>query len=267
MPDWPATTVLMPISRSYRIEFLADIRRLRECLDIQRRVWEFSDLDLLPLRSLVVNGRIGGQVFGAIDVEDNLLGFLTAAPGYREGRIYLHSHMMGVLPQYRNLGIGRSLKLAQRQDALSRGIPTVEWTFDPLEIGNANFNIESLGVICRRYYVDTYGITSSPLHGNLPTDRLVAEWHLSSPRVAACISKRFFSRAASHEVVRLELPMNIQELKTADPALAARIQTDIRHRFLELFGRGYFTTRFELDDSRKMAYYLLEPYDEACVLP
>ena len=256
----------MPNSPSYRIEFLTDIRHLVACLDIQRKVWEFSDLDLLPLRSLVVSGRIGGQVFGAIDVGDNLLGFLTAVPGYREGKVYLHSQMMGVLPQYRNLGIGRSLKLAQRQDALSRGIPTVEWTFDPLEIRNANFNVKSLGVICRRYYVNTYGVTSSPLHGNFPTDRLLAEWHLSSPRVAARISERSFPRAVSHEVVRLELPMNIQELKTADPALAASIQMELRHRFLEHFGRGFSTTGFELDESRKIAYYLLEPFDEACVL-
>ena len=96
-------SILMPSSQNYRIEPLTDIQRFRECLEIQRKVWGFSDLDLLPLRSLVVSGKIGGQVFGAIDGDNNLLGFLTAVPGYREGKVYLHSHMMGVLPEYRNL--------------------------------------------------------------------------------------------------------------------------------------------------------------------
>jgi predicted GNAT superfamily acetyltransferase len=256
----------MPSSQNYRIESLSDIQRLHECLAIQQKVWGFSDRELLPLRSLVVSGRIGGQVFGAIDGENNLLGFLTALPGYREGKVYLHSHMMGVLPEYRNLGIGRSLKLAQRQDALNRGITRVEWTFDPLELRNANFNIESLGVICRRYDVDTYGVTSSPLHGNLPTDRLLAEWHLTSSRVAARISKSSLSKSNLNEAVYLELPLNMQELKTSDPALAASIQMKLRHRFLELFGSGYLATGFKMDKSPNTASYILEPFDEACIL-
>ena len=109
----------------------------------------------------------------------------------------------------------------------------MEWTFDPLEIRNAKFNIESLGVICRRYDVDTYGITSSPLHGNLPTDRLLAEWHLFSPRVAARISKTSFSRTDSNPAVHIEFPWSIRELKTAEPILAAGIQLNLRHRFLD----------------------------------
>jgi predicted GNAT superfamily acetyltransferase len=256
----------MSTSRSYRIERLTDIQLLRECIEIQRKVWGFSDLDLLPLRSFVVSGRIGGQVFGAIDSEDNLLGFLTAVPGFRDEGVYLHSHMMGVLPEYRNLGIGRSLKLAQRQDALSRGISRVEWTFDPLEIRNAHFNIESLGVICRHYVVDTYGVTSSPLHGSLPTDRLLAEWHLSSPRVVTRISRTAFGRTDSKEAIHLELPLNMQELRNTEPVLAGNTQLNLRQRFLDLFGCGYTTTGFEMDHSRNIAYYVLEPFDKAGIL-
>jgi predicted GNAT superfamily acetyltransferase len=174
--------------------------------------------------------------------------------------------MMGVLPEYRNLGIGKSLKLAQRQDALNRGISRVEWTFDPLEIRNAQFNIESLGVICRAYDVDTYGVTSSPLHGNLPTDRLLAEWHLLSPRVTARFSKTSFSRPDSNQAVHVELPLSMKELKTAEPILAAGIQLKLRHRFLELFGSGYSIVGFETDKSRNIAYYILEPLDQACTL-
>ena len=90
--------------------------------------------------------------------------------------------MLGVLPAYRDAGVGRSLKLQQREEALARGIELIEWTFDPLELKNAFFNIERLGAIVRRYCENQYGITTSPLHGGLPTDRCLAEWWLASPR-------------------------------------------------------------------------------------
>ena len=110
-----------------------------------------------------------------------------ALPGYRDGKPYLHSHMLAVLPEYRNAGLGRRLKLAQRDDALARGFDLMEWTFDPLEIKNAHLNIARLGAIVRRYQPDFYGPSSSPLQGGLPTDRLYAEWWLRSDRVAGIL--------------------------------------------------------------------------------
>jgi predicted GNAT superfamily acetyltransferase len=126
---------------------------------------------------------VGGQVFGAFDGE-KLVGFLLAIPGIRpDGRVYLHSHMMGVLPEYRNAGIGRQLKMRQREDAIARGIDLIEWTFDPMQLKNAWFNIEGLGAIARRYVRNQYGVSSSALQGGLPTDRLVAEWWVNAERL------------------------------------------------------------------------------------
>src|SRR4051794_13972047 len=130
----------------------------------------------------VVASKIGGQVIGAFH-EENLVGFALSIPGSRNGHTYLHSHMLAVREQYRNAGLGRRLKLAQRDDAIARGFELMEWTFDPLEIKNAYLNIEKLGVIVRRYTLNQYGISSSPLQGGLPTDRCVAEWWLNSERV------------------------------------------------------------------------------------
>ena len=76
----------------------------------------------------------------------------------------------------------------QRDDALARGIQLIEWTFDPMELKNAFFNIERLGAIVRRYAENQYGITASPLHGGLPTDRCYAEWWIDSPRVRAVLA-------------------------------------------------------------------------------
>ncbi len=109
--------------------------------------------------------RIGGQVIGAFD-GDAIIGFAMSLPGYRDGKPYLHSHMLAVLPQYRNSGTGRRLKLAQRDDAIARGFHLMEWTFDPLEIRNAHLNISArLGVIVRRYQPDFLRPLLIPLAG------------------------------------------------------------------------------------------------------
>ena len=111
-------------------------------------IWGFADIELLPVRLFVVATKVGGQAFGAYD-GDRMVGFLPGDSRHEARRqVYLHSHMLGVLPEYRDTGMGRMLKLRQREDALARGIELMEWTFDPLEIKNAYFNMERLGRSC-----------------------------------------------------------------------------------------------------------------------
>jgi predicted GNAT superfamily acetyltransferase len=168
----------MVIRKCHRLD------EMRACVALQKDVWNFSDADLVPLRMFVVAGKIGGQVIAAFNDEGGeIAGFALAIPGARGGRPYLHSHMLAVRKHHQNAGIGRRIKLFQRDDAIARGFELIEWTFDPLEIKNAYLNIEKLGAIARCYIVNQYGITSSPLQGGLPTDRLVAEWWLRSKRV------------------------------------------------------------------------------------
>src|SRR5271157_4847465 len=138
-----------------KCEVLAE---MRDCFALQKEVWKFADADLVPVRMFVVASKIGGHVIGAFD-DKELIGFALAIPGMRNGHCYLHSHMLAVRQQYRNGGLGRRMKLHQREDALARGFELMEWTFDPLEIKNAYLNIEKLGAIARRYNVDQYGIT------------------------------------------------------------------------------------------------------------
>ncbi len=168
---------------------------MQACFELQKEVWKFSDAELIPVRIFVVAAKIGGQVIGAFvqrndqrNDQKELIGFAVALPGLRNGHCYLHSQMLAVRQQYRNGGLGRRMKLYQREDALARGIELMEWTFDPLEIKNAYLNIEKLGAIARRYSVNQYGITSSPLQGGLPSDRLVAEWWMKPSSNAARVS-------------------------------------------------------------------------------
>src|SRR5947207_4174252 len=130
-----------------------------------------------------------------------------ALPGHRNGHSYLHSQMLAVRQQHRNGGLGRRLKLYQREDAIARGFELMEWTFDPLEIKNAYLNIEKLGAVARRYNINQYGITSSPLQGGLPSDRLIAEWWLNSRRVERLLAEG--KNPAAKAVTSISVPAQI----------------------------------------------------------
>jgi len=160
-----------------------------------------------------------------------------------------------VLAQFRDRGVGRRLKLFQRQDALKRGIDLIEWTFDPLEVKNAHFNFVRLGAVARRYIPDCYGVTASPLHGGLPTDRLVAEWWLSSERVKSILADDAHPMDAAAE--RVSIPANLTEIKGGNRGAAARAQAQAREHFQKWFAKGYVATGVE---SRvRGTDYLLEP--------
>jgi predicted GNAT superfamily acetyltransferase len=246
----------------YRVQLLEDIDQFRQCVEIQHLAWGFSDADTLPMRSFVVCAKIGGQVIGAVDEKGLVLGFLNSFPGYRNGKVFLHSNMMGVRPDCQNYGIGRQLKLLQREEALSRGIELVEWTFDPLEVRNARINLELLGAICRTYLPNVYGVSSSRLHGRLPTDRLVAEWHLNSPRVKSRLESTLSPPTLSDGMPSLEIPLSIQHLKANEPETAARIQSGLRERMTELFRQNFFASRLAIDAANHKATYLFESFEQ-----
>jgi predicted GNAT superfamily acetyltransferase len=218
-----------------------------EAVRIQQEIWGYADVELLPLRLFVVAEKIGGQVLGAFD-DGAMVGFCLGIPGLKPGgKYYLHSHMLGVLPPYRNSGLGRQLKLKQREDAIERGIDLIEWTFDPLELKNAYFNIERLGAIVRRFVRNQYGSTSSHLHGGLPTDRCTAEWWINSKRVHNALNGEI---PAIVDVKRkLSVPTNISQLRTGDPELARRIQSELGDQLDECFSAGLAITRFEKTDN------------------
>ncbi|MGH9504762.1 MAG: GNAT family N-acetyltransferase [Terriglobales bacterium] len=207
------------------------------CVTLQKEVWSFADADLVPLRVFVVAEKIGGQVIGAFD-DGHIVAFSLSLPGSRGGHSYLHSQMLAVRSEYRNAGLGRQIKLFQRDDALARGFELIEWTFDPLEIKNAYLNIERLGAIARRYHVNQYGITSSPLQGGLPSDRLVAEWWLQSARVENLLRE---ARTPGFETLKtISVPAQIYDWKAslASRELAREVQDCNRGDFMQAFSDG-----------------------------
>jgi predicted GNAT superfamily acetyltransferase len=214
------------------------VAEFEQMVDLQVRVWQYSERDLVPAIMFVVAAKTGGQVMGAFDGEF-MVGFALAYAGIMDGQPYLHSHMAAVLPDYRDRGVGRELKLAQRADALTRGIQRIEWTFDPLQLKNAYFNICRLGVTVRRYLPNLYGQTSSPLHAGLPTDRLLAEWHLDSERVTNVLAGK-----------KPHVGTELQRVHVANPNGATKselagVQARMRERFQMLFAEGYAVTWLE----------------------
>jgi predicted GNAT superfamily acetyltransferase len=239
------------------IRTLTEHDELADAVRLQKEIWGFEDIELLPLRLFVVAEKIGGQVLGAFDA-DKMVAFCLGIPGLKAGgHYYLHSHMLGVLPEYRNTGLGRQLKLRQRVDALKRGISLIEWTFDPLEIKNAYFNIERLGAIVRRFVHNQYGTTSSHLHGGLPTDRLTAEWWLGTPRVEMIGAGLPFS--PNKEEARISVPTDIADLRCNETERAREIQAGIADQFDRHFQAGLAVIGFE--KSENAGTYLLGTWE------
>lgn len=243
--------------QTLEIHQLSKLNEFSDAVRLQREIWGFKDVDLLPLRLFVVASKIGGQALGAFH-DGKMVAFCLCIPGLKPGgKYYLHSHMLGVLPEYRNSGVGRKLKLKQREYALASGIDLIEWTFDPLEIKNAFFNIERLGAIVRRYVHNQYGTTTSHLHGGLPTDRLIAEWWIRTKRVEAICNGREFAR--SDAAVKISIPAEIGELRHHDPPRARSIQEGIGKEFDRQFQAGLAVIGFE--KSREAGTYLLGTWE------
>ncbi len=233
------------------------LEEFETCVALQRLIWGEADLEVEPVTMFVVASNVGGQVFGAFE-GNRMVGYLLALPGVRNGKPYLHSHMTGVLEEYRDKGVGRKLKLYQREEALGRGISLVEWTFDPLELRNAYFNLNKLGAIARQILPNLYGVTTSPLHRGAATDRLVAEWHLSSPRVISVLSGRVPEPGEAPAEIRISV-LPEEGGKAASEGLA-RIQERVRGEFQKWFARGYAAVA--LARSAEGSRYLLTPWSD-----
>lgn len=226
-----------------QIRKLTDMESFERCVTLQVAVWGYDSGDVVPRKMFLLASKIGGQLFGAFE-GDAMVGFAVALPGYRNGMAYLHSHMLAVLPEYRNRGLGRRLKLAQRNDAIARGFSLMEWTFDPLEIRNAYLNICRLGAIARRYEPDFYGPSSSPLQGGLPTDRLYAEWWLNSADVERHIEGAVEKLEPEERII---VPAEIADWKQDlhRRHLAEAVQRRNRELLQDAFARGLAVIGYE----------------------
>ncbi len=268
---------------------LKTLEDLNPCEDLQEAVWKFDKNDIIPPRFMRVLCKHGGFAMGAFD-GDIMIGFVFGVPAIHYGRPSQHSHMLAVLPEYRNHNVGYKLKIAQREEALSRNIDLITWAFDPLQSKNAHLNINKLGVIACSYDINLYGeASSSKLHSGLGTDRLLAEWWLVSDKVKTIIdghthdavkklsAKGLYINRTEHdeqgflvpvepdltltdEVLRLEIPANIDEMKVSNIETAHRWRELIQKAFLHYFDAGYYVNslQVEREGNTRRVFYVLE---------
>ncbi len=270
-----------PIIIIRNLETIEDIRKVQP---VEKEVWELEDRDCAPMTMLIACKETGSILVGAFD-GDRLIGFAFGFPALEQRRISIHSHLLAVLPQYRDLDLGYKLKLAQRERALAVGIREMTWTFDPLQSRNAHFNFAKLGVVSNRYKVDFYGReSSSVLHQN-GTDRLWVTWPLASPRVQQRLSNarpvpemsppvpplvRFggdgspvrddLAAALARPDLCIEIPREITATEKNDPALAWEWRLATRWAFSESLKAGFSVVEFvgNTRGQKGPGFYLLQ---------
>ncbi|MBS1806892.1 MAG: GNAT family N-acetyltransferase [Acidobacteria bacterium] len=228
------------------------------CIEMQREVWQFSDLDITPLRSFVITRNNGGFTLGAFAENDGrLLGFAHALAAFDDQRqAFYYSQMLAVAPELHNSGIGMALKLAQRQRAVERGIPLMVWTFDPLQSRNAHLNIIKLGGVVRTYKVNYYGrYSTSTLHRGLDTDRLLVEWWVSSPRVNAIATSGKIENPPN-PIATVEVPFDIEQIKERNLEEACAWQLKIRNAFEQHLAAGLYCAGFVRGTAEQPSQYL-----------
>ena len=262
---------MQPETSSIVIRPCLTLQELSACVQLQVDVWGYGDRDVVPRRMFVVSKKIGGQVMGAFDTAlpgtdpagdaASLVGFAMALPGISEGQPYLHSHMLAVNPAYRNQGIGRRLKLFQRDEALARGIGRMEWTFDPLEVKNGFLNIVRLGAIVRSYTPDFYGVSSSPTHGQVPTDRLHAEWWLTSEWVRSTLDGKPVDAPPIALEITVPHQMAVWRYEPAEQQRVLDIQSSNREKFQRAFADKLAVFGFRLD-SQGNGIFQLGPWQQ-----
>jgi predicted GNAT superfamily acetyltransferase len=287
-----------------------DLRTLEEyaqVVELERVIWGPGYEEVVPVPILAVTVLRGGILVGAFEQRetsneqretsneqratsneqrDHMVGFVYSLPGIKHGKPTQWSHMLGVLPEVRNDGVGKQLKLLQRERTLAMGLDLIEWTYDPLQALNAHLNFSKLGVIVEEYEENVYGTSSSPLHAGNPTDRFVAEWWIRRPHVERRIAPIGTIPLVSNEWIEahpvnrtvdagkwvesvdvdlsmdarrllVDIPIGFTEMLSGDAELALAWRICTRAIFTTYFERGYRAVDFRLDRPSRKGTYLL----------
>lgn len=264
------------------IRILEKHEEFKKCESAQKAIWGGLSV---AAEVMLVTQKSGGAVLGAF-INGRLVGFIYALLARRNGQIIHWSHMMGILPEYRSQGLGLQMKLAHRELALSQGIKSICWTYDPLQSRNASLNLSKLGARVEEYVINYYGRFRSVIEKGLPSDRFVVNWPIASTTVARLLARgkrtaefpgapkinltvtnnRGFLVNRKVDLRRreprllVEIPPDTDLMRAAALALAKSWRIQTREIFLGYFSKGYSVHGF-ITESQKTSmprcFYLL----------
>lgn len=237
------------------------VEDFQQCIELERAIWKDDDIDVMPVRLYMISKACNAPTIGAFDQAGRLVGFVHTMLALMGSNVVYHSHMAAVVEALRHRDIGYRIKLAQREKAIEAGIPLIVWTFDPLQSRNAHFNINKLGAVIRQYKVNYYGEgVSSVFDAHVPSDRVYAEWWVSSPHVASVLSGE--RPRQDSEAATVKIPDNIDAVRAASLEDHVSWRLRIREEFQTQFGSGLIVRGFTRTPESASSAYLFGPDEE-----
>lgn len=258
------------------IRDLKTMEEYEQCVALQRDTWGESFREVVAPAMLMVTQKVGGVTAGAFDEGGRMVGFVYGVTGIKEGRPAHWSHMLAVREELRDRGIGRQLKLYQRDRLLELGIERMYWTFDPLVARNANLNLNKLGARVVEHVPDMYGRDLMSLMDRvIGTDRFVVEWPLDAPQGDTAETVTPDPRApvvttdpesgepyyspelpAAPEVL-VEIPEDIAKIQAEEPGAALFWRQTTRRALQHYLPRGYRVAGFAARAEAGRGIYIL----------
>lgn len=226
------------VASDYRIVTLDSAEQRRQAAELYRSVFGYDHpaygVNPRLLAGIAANG---GSVVGALDAEDRLVGFAYGFLGTDGHRTYHYSQAAVVAPGLQSKGLGRRLKLAQREIALGWGTTAMRWAYDPMLTRNAHFNLDVLGA---------RGVAFKPeLYDEPDTDRIVVEWDLTRDPARRPDPEDLPAAGGWAELIKesdrllLGVPSDIAAVRATRPTEATRLTDAVRELLTGLFADGY----------------------------
>jgi predicted GNAT superfamily acetyltransferase len=255
-----------------------------ECVELQKETWGKDFEECVPTSILKVSQKVGGIAAGAFDSNKRMLGFVFGITGIKNNEPAHWSHMLAVRAEARGIGLGKRLKLYQRELLLASGVNIAYWTYDPLVARNAQLNLNALGAKITEYVEDMYLDSSSDLHRGLGMDRFIVSWRLTDERVTEAIAGKLhpdperFEQAPvvntefqegqgvvpvdrelpGSRLVRVEIPSDIERIQATAMHLAGQWRLNTRRVFQWYLERTYSVVAFYIDSNSRRCFYCLE---------
>jgi predicted GNAT superfamily acetyltransferase len=220
------------MSSAIKINSLNSIAEQNYARLIFDKVWSIDSGTEITPNLLMAMVHSGAYLSGAF-IDGNCVGAALAFPA-TAGGLHLHSHMTAVLDEYRDQGVGYSLKIDQWHWAKKNNFSEISWTFDPLVSRNAKLNLIKLGVNISSYQPNFYGDMPDALNAGDESDRLMVSWKVVGENP---VKRELISTPKPTDIL-IQIPADIVAIRSKDREENLRWRRKVREQFLQSFEKG-----------------------------